>query len=290
MSSWQERSAESIRKRGLTSRQRDVPQPEVPVDLEPGKVYPTAALPAIEIAAGVKASLSWGRGTLLEWLEMAPGSTYPDQSMRGELITAVQRGSATCTLDNETLELSSGSFLYLTEGMRRSLQAGPEGLVAMEVFSPVRPDHLALAGTPLPAGADITFPDQGVEASLEAGKVYSGEAIPRKPILMPGRDPAAKPTAHTTLMWGRNFMLSFIRMDGNSSFPHHFHPEDQLMIVLQGDMQEGIDEGWHPMSGDNLDVILQPGGMVHAASISPEGVDVVDVFWPVRPDYMAMVQ
>jgi len=91
-------------------------------------------------------------------------------------------------------------------------------------------------------------------------------------------------------MWGRNFMLSFIRMDGNSSFPHHFHPEDQLMIVLQGDMQEGIDEGWHPMSGDNLDVILQPGGMVHAASISPEGVDVVDVFWPVRPDYMAMVQ
>jgi gluconolactonase len=290
MSTWQERSAESIKKRALTSRERTVPEPDVKVELEPGKVYPTAALPSIKIADGVKASVSWGRGTLLEWLEMAPGATYPGQSMTGELITAVQSGSATCTLDGQTLELASGSFLYLTEGMHRSLQAGPDGLVAMEVFSPVRVDHLALAGTVLPADADVTFADQGIEASLEPGKVYNYGDIPRKPILMPGRDPAAKPTAHTILMWGKNFMLSFIRMDGNSSFPHHFHPEDQLMIVLNGEMDEGIGEEWHPMSGANLDVILQPGGMVHAASISPEGVDVVDLFWPVRPDYMEMVK
>ena len=220
---------------------------------------------------------------------MAPGAVYPEQALSGELITAVQSGSATCTLDGQTLELGSGSFLYLTEGRHRSLRAGPDGLVAMEVFSPVLVDHLALAGTVL-LHDDVTFPDQGIEASLEPGKVYGCGDIPRKPILMPGRDPSAKPTAHTTLMWGKNFMLSFIRMDGNSSFPHHFHPEDQLMMVLNGNMEEGIDEGWHPMSGASKDVILQPGGMVHAARISPEGVDVVDVFWPVRPDYMEMVK
>ncbi len=133
----------------------------------------------------------------------------------------------------------------------------------------------------------MSIPDQGVEPSLDAGVVYQYDDIPRKPIRMPGRE-TEPPTAHTTLMWSRNFMLSFIRMDGHSSFPDRFHPEDQLMMVLNGNMDEGIIDDWLPMK--DLDVILQPGGMVHAAQISPGGVDVVDVFWPVRPDYMAMIQ
>ena len=285
MEAWAGRNARYIAENGLASRERQVPEPEVAVAMEAGKVYATADLPGIAIADGVKASVSWGRGTLLEWLEMEPGSVYPEQTLPGELITAVQGGSATCAVDGREVELNGRSFLYLTDGMRRTLRAGTDGFVAMEVFSPVLADHLALAGTKLPADADVGFPDQGVEPSLQAGVVYQFEDIPRQPVIMPGRE-SLPPTAHTTLMWSRNFMLSFIRMDGGSSFPHHFHPEDQLMMVLQGEMEEGIIDDWLPMK--DLDVILQPGGMVHAASISPAGVDVVDVFWPVRPDYMAM--
>ena len=286
MGVWVKRNARYIAENELTSREREIPEPQVTVALEAGKVYATADLPSINLAEGVKASVSWGRGTLMEWLVMEPGSSYPEQVLPGELITAVQSGSATCLVDGKELKLRNKSFLYLTEGMRRSLQAGPEGFVAMEVFSPVLSNHLALAGTSLPENAAVNFPDQGIEPSLEPGAVYAFEDIPRKPIIMPGKENSA-PTAHTTLMWSRNFMLSFIRMDGHSSFPHHFHPEDQLMMVLKGKMKEGIIDQWLPMQ--TMDVILQPGGMVHAADISADGVDVVDVFWPVRPDYMAMV-
>ena len=287
MEAWAGRNDRYIAEKGLTSRERAVPEPEVAVAMEAGKVYATADLPGIAISEGVKASVSWGRGTLLEWLEMEPGAVYPEQTLPGELITAVQGGSAICKVDGREVELGGRSFLYLTDGMRRTLRAGADGFAAMEVFSPVLAGHLELAGTKLPADADVGFPDQGIEPSLRAGVVYRFEDIPRQPVVMPGRE-SLPPTAHTTLMWGRNFMLSFIRMDGGSSFPHHFHPEDQLMMVLQGEMDEGIIDDWLPMK--DRDVILQPGGMVHAARIGPAGVDVVDVFWPVRPDYMAMGQ
>ena len=287
MEAWAGRNDRYIAEKGLTSRERAVPEPEVAVAMEAGKVYATADLPGIAISEGVKASVSWGRGTLLEWLEMEPGAVYPEQTLPGELITAVQGGSAICKVDGREVELGGRSFLYLTDGMRRTLRAGADGFAAMEVFSPVLAGHLELAGTKLPADADAGFPDQGIEPSLRAGVVYRFEDIPRQPVVMPGRE-SLPPTAHTTLMWGRNFMLSFIRMDGGSSFPHHFHPEDQLMMVLQGEMDEGIIDDWLPMK--DRDVILQPGGMVHAARIGPAGVDVVDVFWPVRPDYMAMAQ
>lgn len=289
MGSWEARNAAFVEEHNLTSRDRQVPDPRVELQMEAGEVYGMADWPSITINEGVSASVCWGRGTLLEWLEMAPGAAYPEQAMTGELISAVQSGSGSCCLDGQEMELGSDSLLYLTEGMRRSLRAGPEGLVAMEVFSPVRVDHLALAGTVLGDGADVGFPDLGVEAaSLEPGRLYSYNAMPRTPIRLPGQDPSVKPSADTTLMWGKNFMLSFITMKPGFEAPNHWHPEDQLMIVQRGSMKEGIIGEWRSM-GPN-DVILQPGGMVHAAQISPEGVSVVDVFWPGRPDYMDLIE
>jgi len=290
MSSWEERNAEWIEKLNLKSRVREVPDTGVVLGMEEGVVYAPEELPSIDIAPGVTATVSWGKGTLLELLEMAPGAEYPEQEMEGELITITQQGSAICMVDGEEVELGGDSVLYLTAGMRRSLRAGDDGLKAMDIFSPVRVDHLKLAGTVLAEGVDGGFPDQGIErASLEAGKVYCFGDIPLIPIVLPGMD-ADKPTAHTRLLWGKNFMLSFVSMAANSTFPMHFHPEDQLMMILQGDMEEGIIDEWLPMSGDKKDVILQPGGMVHAAKLSPRGADVIDIFWPVRPDYMALVE
>ncbi len=143
MDPWVSRNAAYIDDKGLTSRERQIPEPEVIVAMDAGRVYATGELPAIDLAAGVRASVSWGRGTLLGWLLMDAGARYRDQPLPGELITAVQSGSATCRLDGKELELSGKSFLYLTEGMRRTLTAGPDGFVAMEVFSPVLVDHLA---------------------------------------------------------------------------------------------------------------------------------------------------
>ena len=56
MEAWAGRNAEYIAEKGLTSREREVPEPEVAVAMEAGKVYATADLPGIAIAEGVKAS------------------------------------------------------------------------------------------------------------------------------------------------------------------------------------------------------------------------------------------
>ncbi len=291
MEAWEVRNAEWVKKLELKGRDRAVPDTGVVLGMEPGKVYTPEELPAIGIAPGVGATISWAKGTLLEVLEMEPDAQYPAQTMTGELITVVEEGSTTCELDGKTLELGPDAVLYLTEGMHRALRAGPDGLKALEVFSPVRADHLRLAGTPLPEDADVSFPDQEIErSSHEPGKVYNFNEIQVTPIIMPGKSPSEPTTARTRLIWGRNFMLSFVQMDPNSSFPMHIHPEDQLMMILGGAMEEGVIDEWLPMCGDQRHVILQPGSMAHAARLSPHGADVLDVFWPVRPDYMALYE
>jgi gluconolactonase len=289
MSAWQERNAQMIQKLALKTRKRDVPDTGVVLGMEAGKVYAPKELPRIAIAPGVKAAASWGRGTLLEVLKMEAGAQYPEQVIAGELIMLVEAGSGVCHIDGRSVELEKGSIFYLTEGMRRSLQAGQEGLEALDIFSPVRADHLKLAGVPLPVGVDGSFPDLSTEPpSHQAGKVYRFDELVVTPIIMPGKTAADPITARTRLIWGRHFMLSFVEMDAHTSFPMHIHPEDQLMLVREGVMEEGIIDEWLPMRGDQRHIILQPGGMIHGAKLSPQGARVVDVFWPVRPDYLEM--
>ena len=85
-------------------------------------------------------------------------------------------------------------------------------------------------------------------------------------------------------------MLSLVRMDPNSNFPLHIHPEDQLMIALRGSMEEGIMDGRFPMNGTEQHVVLQPGGMAHSGHMGSLGADALDVFWPVRPDYISYTE
>ena len=64
---------------------------DTPVTLLPGR----AKLPTITIAPGVTATLGWGRGALVERLDMQPNAAYPSQTLNEELFVIVQDGSAT---------------------------------------------------------------------------------------------------------------------------------------------------------------------------------------------------
>jgi gluconolactonase len=220
---------------------------------------------------------------------MKPGASYPEQTLAEELFMVIQEGSASCQFDGQTLKLSRDDVLYLTPGTKRRLVAGGDGLKSIEVFSPVRADHLTLAGVRLAKDAVVGFPDQGVrKTSLEPGKVYNLHEIQWTAITRPDTTlPYRRSTAQSRLIWGRNAMLSFVRMDPGSSFPLHIHPEDQLMIALRGKLVEGIMDFEYPMEGQHRDVVLQPGGMAHSAKLSEFGAEALDVFWPVRPDYIS---
>src|SRR5690606_25505351 len=123
-------------------------------------------------APGVTARLGWSSGALLEQLEMEPNASYPEQMLGEELIVIVRDGSATVSFGGQSVQLAKDDVLYLEPGTSRSVQAGPDGLRAFEVYSPVRLDHLAMAGQDT-AGVDVSFPDQGVTPSLQPGVVVS---------------------------------------------------------------------------------------------------------------------
>jgi gluconolactonase len=55
------------------------------------------------------------------------------------------------------------------------------------------------------------------------------------------------------------------------------------MIVLRGALEAVILDGVTPMQRD--DIVLLPGNMVHGGKAGELGCDVLDVFWPPRPDY-----
>jgi len=85
-------------------------------------------------------------------------------------------------------------------------------------------------------------------------------------------------------LFGERGMLNLIEFEPGAVVPLHNHPHEQLGIVLRG-MQALVVDGrareLHEMEGYVL-----PGGVEHSAYCGPEGALVLDVFSPVREDYV----
>jgi gluconolactonase len=284
-SQWADRNQDVIDQHQLTGRSRELPRVSVPMALADGEPVERAALPTITIAPGVVAALGWGPGALLERVEMRPGAVYPSQTLNEELIVLAQEGSATIEFDGTTAALTKDQVLYLQPGSVRSVTAGPDGWKAFEVYSPVRLDHLALAGQNT-SSAKATFSDQGVTPSLQPGVVVNLNEIQWTPLTdpVPGQS-YRRSTALSRLIWGKNAQISLIRMDPGSQIALHRHPEDQLTHTLRGTLDQGVMDRSFPASGAKGHMLYLPGGMVHSAALGATGADQLDVFWPVRPDY-----
>jgi quercetin dioxygenase-like cupin family protein len=85
-------------------------------------------------------------------------------------------------------------------------------------------------------------------------------------------------------LFGEGAMLNLIRFEPNATVPLHSHPHEQLGIVLEG-MQALVVEGVaHELSP--LEAYVLPGGVEHSAYAGPDGSLVLDVFRPVREDYL----
>jgi gluconolactonase len=258
--------------------------------LRDGEPVEAGKLPSATLAAGVTAKLWWGRGALVERVEVQPDASYPEQTLGEELIIIGHDGSATVQFDGKTAEIGKDDVLYLQPGMKRSVKAGAKGWKAFEVYSPIRLDHLSLAGQNT-SGVDVTFPDQGVMPSLQPGVVVNLSDIPFTPLTDPEKEkPYKRASAHSQLIWGKNAQISLVRMDPGSEFPLHIHPEDQLTHTLRGTLQQGVLDQSFSFSGDAGNTVYLPGGMVHSAKMGDMGADQIDVFWPVRPDYIERAQ
>ena len=85
-------------------------------------------------------------------------------------------------------------------------------------------------------------------------------------------------------LFGSGAMLNLIRFEPGATVPLHSHPHEQLGLVLEG-MQalvvDGVAHELQPFEGYAL-----PGGVEHSAYCGPDGALVLDVFTPVREDYL----
>jgi gluconolactonase len=283
---WADANRRVIEQHNVKGRTREVPSVRVPVGLADGVPVEAGTLPAITIAPGVTARVGWGRGALLEQIDMRPGAVYPSQTLNEELILIGQDGSASIEFDGKSAELTKDDVLYLPPGSVRLLKAGAAGWKAFEVYSPVRLDHLRLAGQDTSA-ANAAFADQGVTPSLPPGAAINVNEIQWTPLSDPvAGKPYRRSTANARLIWGKNAQVSLVRMDPGSTIGLHIHPEDQLTHMIRGTLEQGVMDRTYPASGAGGHVVYLPGGMVHSAKLGETGADQLDVFWPVRPDYV----
>ena len=166
------------------------------------------------------------------------------------------------------------NFVYLEKGTKNAVTAGASGAKLLEAYSPLRLDYLQKAGAKnLPN--ELADVEQTLAPNVTPNKVYDLYDVQLTKIA---------DGAHTRLVSGKNTQLSFISMDPNSTFPHHIHPEEQMMFVLRGACDEILLDGKQAMKPD--DVVRIPGNMVHGAEIGDLGCDALDIFWPARADYL----
>lgn len=82
--------------------------------------------------------------------------------------------------------------------------------------------------------------------------------------------------------------LSFAIGEPNAQLPPHRHPNEQMLIVTDGELDLTIEgKRYHLESGD---VAVLPSNTEHGGYISDKGCRVIDVFSPPRQDFVAKLE
>lgn len=287
---WKKTNKELITKYNLTERELpELPKTTIESNLEAAKVTSLDKLGSIALYEGVNAKLFWGSGTMIGILQLAPNAKIPEETLPADRFLFVLEGSIDQSIDGALVPMLSKKrenpdgirsgtpridFVYLEKGNKSAITAGAAGAKLLEAYSPLRLDYLQKTGVKnLPTEvADIK---RNHTPNVIPKQVYDLYDIQLTNLL---------PGASSRLVSGKNTQLSFISMDPNSTFPHHIHPEEQMMLVLRGDCDEILLDGKQNMKAN--DVVRIPANMVHGAEIGDLGCDALDIFWPARADYL----
>lgn len=289
-SEWDKKNEELIEKYDLKIRPlAGVPKTNIASNLEAAKVKSLHSLDSTVLHPGVNARFFWGSGTMISVLQLAPNAKIPEEILPADRFVFVLEGSIDQLIDGKPVTMTSKKrespdgthsgtpgidFVYLEKGSKNAVIAGSSGAKLLEAYSPLRIDYLQKAGIKnLPAEvADI---ETKQTPNVSPGRIYDLYSF-QLTQLAPG--------ANSRLISGKNTQLSFISMDPNSTFPHHIHPEEQMMFVLRGACDEILLDGKQAMKSN--DVVRIPANMVHGAEIGELGCDALDIFWPARADYL----
>lgn len=84
-------------------------------------------------------------------------------------------------------------------------------------------------------------------------------------------------------LFGEGAMLNMVDIEPGATVALHSHPQEQLGLVLRGEMTLTVDGVDHVLR--EMDGYVVAGGVEHSARFGPDGATVLDVFQPPREDY-----
>lgn len=89
-------------------------------------------------------------------------------------------------------------------------------------------------------------------------------------------------TIYTTA--GDKLMLSLVECEPQAVVESHSHPHEQMGMVLEGRGHFFVGDGDQVLGPGDMYAI--PGGVTHRVVALDEGLKALDVFHPVREDYL----
>lgn len=94
----------------------------------------------LERRPGVNLRTAWMENLLLSQVEIAPDTDVPAHNHPEEQITIIVRGEATMTIGGETRLYKVGDSCLIPSNVEHGVKAGAEGVIMIDVFSPIRKD------------------------------------------------------------------------------------------------------------------------------------------------------
>jgi gluconolactonase len=141
------------------------------------------------------------------------------------------------------------------------------------------------------AGRKLTgLPKTKTASNLEAGKVTNLESFSAI---------ALYPGVNAKLYWGTGTMTGVLQLDPNAQIPEEVLPADRFLFVLDGEVSQLIDgsnvkmvavkreeqDGTHSIT-PRIDLVYLEKGSKNALTAGPAGAKVIEVYSPVRLDYL----
>lgn len=99
-----------------------------------------------------------------------------------------------------------------------------------------------------------------------------------------GREPIEPiPGVNLRTFWGERMLASHVTIEPNGVVPQHSHMHEQIGVVLVGTADYTVNgESRHCTQGD---IVIIPGDAPHGLTAGPHGVQLLEVFSPVREEY-----
>ena len=102
-------------------------------------------LPDVPLRDGVSARFVSGGRMMLSFVRLGPGAEVPSHDHAHEQLGYMLEGSMYLTIGDEERLIKPGDAYAIPGGVRHKAIGGPEGGLALDIFSPPREDYQELA-------------------------------------------------------------------------------------------------------------------------------------------------